>query len=303
MTALLAATAHYVFKYEGWTWDIAWLFGAVLSATDPVAVVAIMKDLGASKRLGLLIEGESMLNDGSAIVLFEILIDKIEGHEKTALEIIKQVIWVAGGGPVVGYLMGQLDVFLLQWAFNDSLAEITITITSAYVVFIVAENVLRVSPVLAVVMLGVTLSNNKTSISPEIEVTLHNFWEALAFLANTSIFAICGTTVTRKVLFTADTQDAIYAILLYIATQVIRALAFIMFAPVLRRLGYGLTWKDGLVCTWSGLRGAVGLALALIIFRSEVPGLTPQSVGNKVSTFLYLTVTTEYTVSHPPECW
>ncbi|KAK3749868.1 hypothetical protein RRG08_066181 [Elysia crispata] len=282
MTALLAGTAMYVFKYAGWTWTIALLFGAVLSATDPVAVVAIMKDLGAGKRLALLIEGESMLNDGSAIVLYEILWDIIGGHEHSATDIFLHVLRVAGGGPLFGYLVAQVDIFLLQWTFNDSLAEIAITITSAYLVFILADHILHVSAVLAVVMLGVTLSNNKTSISPEVEVCLHSFWEALAFMANTCIFSICGTTVTRRVLFEAEPQDYIYIIFLYFATQVVRALAFMIFAPVLRRLGYGMTWQDGLVCTWSGLRGAVGLALALIIFKSELPALQLPTVGNKI---------------------
>ncbi|KAH9488903.1 hypothetical protein Btru_058634 [Bulinus truncatus] len=101
-------------------------------------------------------------------------------------------------------------------------------------------------------------------------------------MANTLIFAICGFIITKKVIIFAELQDCIYVIILYFAVNVIRGLTFMMFSPVLKRLGYGLTWQDGLVCTWSGLRGAIGLAMALILFKSENPILSQPSVGGKI---------------------
>ncbi|XP_059161928.1 sodium/hydrogen exchanger 10-like isoform X2 [Physella acuta] len=269
MTFLLAGTSMYLFKYKDWTWLVALLFGSILSATDPVAVVAIMKDLGTHKRLALLIEGESMLNDGTAMVCYELFLQMIEHPSKP-------------GGPLFGYLMAQVAIFWLQWTFNDSLTEIAITLSMAYLVFYIADAYLKVSAVLGVVALGATLSEHRTSISPEVEVFLHSFWETLSFMANTLIFAICGFIITKKVIVNAQLQDCIYLIILYFAVQLIRGLTIMMFSPILKRLGYGLTWQDGLVCTWSGLRGAIGLALALIIFKSEKEPLCNHNVGGKI---------------------
>ncbi|KAH9488907.1 hypothetical protein Btru_058638 [Bulinus truncatus] len=283
MTFLLAGTSLYLFKYNNWNWLVALLFGSILSATDPVAVVAIMKELGTNKRLALLIEGESMLNDGTAMVCYELFHNILEDPEVSTESMISQMIWVSLGGPLFGYIMAKLAIYWLQWTFNDSLTEIAITLSMAYLVFYIADAYLKVSAVLGVVTLGATLGEHRTSISPEVEVFLHSFWETLSFMANTLIFAICGFIITKKVIIFAELQDCIYVIILYFAVNVIRGLTFMMFSPVLKRLGYGLTWQDGLVCTWSGLRGAIGLAMALILFKSENPILSQPSVGGKTA--------------------
>uniref|UniRef100_A0A2C9KDY4 Cyclic nucleotide-binding domain-containing protein n=1 Tax=Biomphalaria glabrata TaxID=6526 RepID=A0A2C9KDY4_BIOGL len=282
MTVLLATTSLYLFKYDHWGWLVALLFGSILSATDPVAVVAIMKELGTNKRLALLIEGESMLNDGTAMVCYELIQHILEDPSTTVDSMIYQMLWVTVGGALFGYIMAKLAIFWLQWTFNDSLTEIAITLSMAYLVFYISDAYLKISAVLGVVTLGATLGEHRTSISPEVEVFLHSFWETLSFMANTLIFALCGFIITKKVIIFAELQDCIYVIILYFAVNVIRGLTFMMFSPILKRLGYGLTWQDGLVCTWSGLRGAIGLALALILFKSEDPILSQPSVGGKI---------------------
>ncbi|XP_012942762.1 sodium/hydrogen exchanger 10 [Aplysia californica] len=283
ITGMIAVVAKYLFVYTGWNWLIALLFGSILSATDPVAVVAIMKELGTSKQLSLLIEGESMLNDGTAMVCFEVFMKIIEESDiPSVYNMIKNMVWVSLGGPLLGYVMAKISVFWLQWTFNDSLTEIAITLSMAYLAFYIAAASLEVSAVLTVVTLGATLSAHRTSISPEVETFLHSFWETLGFMANTLIFAICGSIISKKVLVNAALQDCVYLIILYFALQVTRGLTILMFAPLLRRLGYGLTWQDGLVTSWSGLRGAVGLALALIVFKSDNTELQQPAVGGKI---------------------
>ncbi|BFZ04051.1 hypothetical protein BsWGS_07090 [Bradybaena similaris] len=285
MVSLTAGLSVYLFKYEMWNWTFALLFGSILTATDPVAVVAIMKELGTNKRLALLIEGESMLNDGTAMVCYEIFLRMVSEPDMPFIHAVQQAVWITVGGPLFGYIMAKVAVFWLQWTFNDTLTEIAITLSVAYLVFYLADSYMAVSAVLGVVTLGVTLSEHRTSISPEVEMFLHSFWETLAFMANTLIFHICGFIISRRVIIVAELQDCIYMIILYFGLQVIRGITILMLSPVLQHLGYGLTWQDGLVTTWSGLRGAIGLALSLIIFNyfNFDPHLEQySSVGSKI---------------------
>ena len=142
--------------------------------------------------------------------------------------------------------------------------------------FTLGEVFLGVSGVLAVVVLGVTLSAERTSISPEVEQFLHRFWEMLAYLANTLIFLIVGVVISEKAIKNSVANDYILMITLYCMINVIRAVVLGLFSPLLRRIGYGLSWRNGVVMVWGALRGAVGLALALVV--SSKPELDPTGV-------------------------
>jgi NhaP-type Na+/H+ or K+/H+ antiporter len=158
-TSLNAVVLHSVFPY-GWSWAFSSLCGAILSATDPVAVVSLLHHLGASKQLATLIEGESLLNDGTAIVIFIVLKDVVISDLETGdtdldwgATFIK-FLYVALGGPVVGYMFGIALVFCINVVYNDAVVEITSTLVAAYLCFYTAEQYLKVSGVLAVVILG-----------------------------------------------------------------------------------------------------------------------------------------------------
>ncbi|CAH1803170.1 unnamed protein product [Owenia fusiformis] len=279
-TGLTGLFAMFVFTYE-WTWTESMMFGSILSATDPVAVVALLKDLGASKQLGTLIEGESLLNDGAAIVLFKVFLKlATPGMTMAGHEILFEFLQVALGGPAFGLVMGKLTTYWLSKIFNDALTEITITLASTYVTYYIGEQFLKVSGVLAVVVLGVIVSAEKTSISPEVEAFLHRFWEMLAYLANTLIFILVGVVITERALGGITGLDAFYMLALYFAITVIRGITIGFFSPILARIGYGLPWRNGLVMTWGGLRGAVGLALALQVVQDS--NLNNERIGNKV---------------------
>jgi len=174
---------------ENWGWPVALMFGAVASATDPVAVVALLKELGASKKLGTLIEGESMLNDGTAIVLFMVFLTGITGQATGSSPVI-EFFKVAVGGILVGLIVGSLAISWVRKVFNDALVEISVIIAAAYLTFYLAEHFLHVSGVLGLVALGLAMASvGKTRISPEVEHFLHEFWELFAFIANTIIFS------------------------------------------------------------------------------------------------------------------
>lgn len=173
-TALTAVLSVNLFLAYDWSWPTALLFGSILSATDPVAVVALLREIGTSKTLSTLVEGESLLNDGSAIVAYSVLIELVvPGTDIDARSILVKFCQISLGGPALGYVMGKISVFCLSRVFNDAMIEITITLSSAYITYYLAEAVLKVSGVLALVALGVVISGEKDSISPEVEVFVH----------------------------------------------------------------------------------------------------------------------------------
>lgn len=265
-SVLTAVLAMNLFNYN-WNFSEAMMFGAIMSATDPVAVVALLKDLGASKQLGTIIEGESLLNDGCAIVIFNVFMKMVFFPQLTS-SVGQNVLYfmqVAIAGPLWGYAVAKVTVFWLSHIFNDALVEITITLAATYLTYYIGDIWLEVSGVLAVVVLGLIVNAEKTSISPEVEVFLHRFWEMLAYLANTLIFMMVGVVVTQKALVSVDKMDWFYLIILYLAITIIRGMVISLFSPILSRIGYGLTWRNAVIMTWGGLRGAVGLALALVV--------------------------------------
>lgn len=264
-TVLTAVLARYIFTYN-WSWFESLCFGSVLSATDPVAVVALLKELGASKRLGITIEGESLLNDGFAIILFKIFfIFSLPGPGVSGVQMMIFVVKILFCGPLLGIGMARITLFILSHVYNDALIEITLTLTSTYITFYLGER-FEISGVLAVLILGIEVNSQKANISPEVEVFLHRFWEMLEYLANTLIFIIVGIVIADSV-NTGDVtgMDWMFLVTLYFGLQVIRLIAIGCLWPVLTKIGYSICWKSILVMTWGGLRGAVGLALALIV--------------------------------------
>jgi len=264
-----------------WTWPIALMFGAVISATDPVAVVAILRELGASKRLSTLIDGESILNDGTAIVLFMVFYLPLAG-QASAQNPFLDFLKVAIGGVLLGLVMARIVMFWLKRVFNDAMVEIVVILATAYLTFYIAEEFLHVSGVLSLFGLGITMSSvGKTRISPEVNKFLHEFWELAVYIANTLIFIIVGVVIASRISFT--TSDFVVLLILYIGLHAIRAAMIGLLYPVMKRSGYGLNFKDSVVAWYGALRGAVGLALALIVAGMDS---LPMEVRNQ---FLFLT--------------
>jgi NhaP-type Na+/H+ or K+/H+ antiporter len=264
-----------------WTWPIAFMFGALISASDPVAVVAILKEMGASKKLSTLIDGEAILNDGTAIVLFMVFYLPLSG-QTAEMNPFLDFLKVAIGGILFGLIMARLVMFWLKKVFNDAMVEIIVLLASAYLTFFIAEDFLHVSGVLAIFGLGITMASvGKTRISPEVVKFLHEFWELAVYIANTLIFTIVGVVIASRVNFTVT--DFVVLLILYIGIHIARAVMLAMLYPFMKRSGYGFNFKD-LVVTWYGsLRGAVGLALALIVAGTE---MIPVEVRDQ---FLFLT--------------
>ena len=255
-------------------WLASMLFGAVVSATDPVAVVALLKELGASKKLGTLIEGESLLNDGTAIVAFVLLIGVVTGAEvfvSTGSFIGDATIGfgkIGAAGGLIGVFLGLIAILWVRKVFNDPMIEITVVLVTSYAVFFICEHFFHVSGVLGLVALGIVMAGiGRTRISPEVEHFMHEFWELIAFVANVIIFIVVGVVIAQNANPTG--MDFLILALVYVGIHLVRAINMGTFYPIMKKAGYGLPGKDAVVVWWGALRGAIGLALALVVYTEH----------------------------------
>ncbi|MEQ8908096.1 MAG: sodium:proton antiporter [Vicingaceae bacterium] len=275
-------------KYAGiglgsWNWSLALMFGAIVSATDPVAVVALLKDLGASKKLGTLIEGESLLNDGTAIVLFMVFFLGITGQATDGSPIV-EFFRVAFGGLLIGSVFGYILIYWIKNVFNDPLVETSLVVATAYLTFFVTEHTFHVSGVLGLVALGLIVGGvGRSRISPQVEHFMHEFWELAGFIANCLIFLIVGIVVAERSVFSVN--DFLLLGIFYIGIHLVRAIVITVLYPFMKKAGYGLPKKDAIIVWYGALRGAIGLALALI-----VAGVDDQYISKEIKDqFLFFT--------------
>lgn len=279
--ALMWLIVSYNFGLHTWSWEVVLLFGAVISATDPVAVVALLKDLGASKKLATLIEGESILNDGTAIVIFIVILNGIIGTGGDSSPFI-DFMRVSFGGVIIGYVIGKIGLAWIRSVFNDMLIEITVIVALAYLTFFICENVFGVSGVLGLMSLGLLFAGpGRTKISPEVQHFIHEFWDFAAFLANTLIFILVGVVIAERSVFTMNDIWVLLAV--YVIIHIARIGMIAMFYPAMKRIGYGIGKGHPQAMVWGALRGAIGLALALIV---EATPQIPELVREQ---FLFLT--------------
>jgi CPA1 family monovalent cation:H+ antiporter len=246
----------------GLTFPVALVFGALIAATDPVAVVALFRSLGVPKRLQVLVEGESLFNDGTAIVMYTLMLG-LAAQATAGLEVrfnlllvTAQFALVAGGGILVGLLFSAAIARVIS-SIDDYLIEVTLTLVSAYGSYLIAEEI-GVSGVLAVVAAGLVSGNlGPRAMSPTTRLSLTNFWELAAFLANSVVFLLIGLVINIEVLL-ANWQAIVLAIL-----AVLLARAVVIYLYGWRRPE--IPNKFVHVVFWGGLRGAISLALALSI--------------------------------------
>lgn len=239
--------------------------------------MAILKELGVSETLSVLVDGESLLNDGVAILLYEVIGALVENfgethhsNEELAWHIFLDFLKIALGGPLFGWLMAKIAIACLSRVFNDAVVEITITLVATYITYYVGEAVLGVSGVMAVVILGITMSAEKTCISPDVEHEVHEFWGMLGHLANTVLFFITGVIITERGTRGLNVDDFLYLILLYFSLNLIRFFMLLLMSPILSRIGYGMPWQNMIVMMWGGLRGAVGICLSLEVYENPI---------------------------------
>jgi CPA1 family monovalent cation:H+ antiporter len=235
--------------------ETALVFGALIAATDPVAVVALFRTMGVPNQLLIMLEGESLFNDGTAIVVFNLMLAIVLGQaEFSAQYFIFDFLRVAGGGIVVGLLISSLLSVIIRYIHNH-LIEVTLTVVSAYASYLVAEE-FHVSGVLPVVVAGLVIGNiGERGMSPTTRISLFNVWEFASYMANSFAFLLIGLVIDLPELLSSWR-----AILIAIAA-VLGARAVVIYS-ISNRIS-NITMKMQHVIYWGGLRGAISLALAL----------------------------------------
>jgi len=250
-----------------WQWLSALVFGVLIAATDPVSVIATFQEAGARGRLVLLVEAESLFNDGTAAVFFVMILDLVAGRSPSPINGALQLLLTAGGGLFTGVAIAALAL-LLAGNTQDHLIEIALTTVAAYGSFLLAER-FHMSGVLATLSAGLTLGNlgKNGGISDRGKEAVQDFWEYAAFVANSLIFLLIGMRVEMQD-FRAVRVPALIAILL---VTLGRAAAVYPCCALFLRSRQRVPAKQQHILFWGGLRGALALALALAL-PEEVPG-------------------------------
>ena len=278
---LMMGVATFIPGFESWTWAFALMFGALISATDPVAVVALLHELKTSKRFSTLVDAESLLNDGTGIVCFMLFFGAYAAGETTHASPVITFIREVGLSTLLGFLLARIVIWFITRINSEEMVQNSVIILAAYLTFILSQYYLGVSGVIALVAFGLTVTYvGKPRLKPQVNTFMEHFWELLTYIANTLIFILVGVVIAEKVDFSWGALGVL--ILIYIALNLIRFAMIMLLYPVMKRLGYGLTRRESVILTWGGLRGALAMTLALMV--SYTPAI-PEDIRSQVLFF------------------
>ncbi|MBE0672814.1 MAG: Na+/H+ antiporter [Anaerolineales bacterium] len=243
------------------------IFGAIIAATDPISVIAMLKSLGVPKRLQILLESESLLNDGTAIVIFNIAVVAATTGAFSLRNGISDFIISAGVGLGVGFVLGVLASLLIS-RIDDHLIETAITFVLAYGAFVLAESI-HVSGVLAVVAAGLANGNiGPRGMSPTTRIVVFNFWEFMSFISNSFVFLLIGLVTDISLIF-SHWQAILWGILAALVSRLV-----VVYGLLTPFKNISMHWKH--VIYWGGLRGAISLALVLSLSSKVDSGVSNQ---------------------------
>jgi CPA1 family monovalent cation:H+ antiporter len=253
-----AATTLGMHYLAHWSWAAASVFGILIAATDPVAVIAMFKNSHVHGRIRLLVEGESLFNDATAAVAFVITLVIVSGQSVRVADVATTLLLIVAGSLLCGVAVAAIAL-LLAGGTDDHLIEITFTTVAAFGSFLLAEH-FHLSGVLATLTTGLIIGNvGHISISARSRQAVEEFWEYAAFVANSLIFLLIGLRVAHR-----DYSFVLLPVL--IATMVVlvgRAVAIYPLALLFIRSSLRITGRHQHILFWGGLRGALALALAL----------------------------------------
>ena len=275
---VLAATlmTGYALHWEiGLPLATALLFGAIISATDPISVLAIFKELSVAERLAIVVAGESLLNDGTAVVLFQILLAGILTGNVSIANGVGTFAQSVVGGALVGLLLGYLASKITK-RIDEPQIEITLTTILAYSSFLVAHH-FHLSGVIATVISGVTVGNVGATegMSPRTRLALWSFWEYASFVINSLVFLLIGMEVQIHELISAW-ATVLLAVLAVLLGRAVSVYGLVSLSNLFTER-ISLRWQH--VVLWGGLHGSLSLALALSLrgdfpYRGKILALT-----------------------------
>jgi len=276
VTVLSAVSIYYLLGYsDTFEWEEAAILGAILNSTDSIAIAAIFKEFGTSRKLNTLVKSESSLNSGTVMVIFLVMFDIAKGKDLEVSEVVFMFFRLGCGGPILGVFFGVLMTFWMKRIYNDSVMERTVTFCTAYLVYYIAEGTsLQVSGFLALWSLSMYMSAwGKTTFDIPTEEIVKSFWEFLGYTVETMVFILGGIIIGERVL----REEMVFVnwvklLGLYLMLVLIRGLMVMLAFPVLKMSVFGFNWKQALVLVHTGLRGTVGIALALVVYSAPEIG-------------------------------
>jgi len=272
--ATAAAVALIGHELIGLSWAMAFALGAIVSPTDPAAATAIMRRVGAPRRLVNVLEGESLFNDATALVTYKVAVAAAVGESVSGGHTVLEFLRDASGGIAIGLAVGWV-IGEVRKRVSDINTELTISLFSAYGAFIPADQ-LGVSGVLAAVTCGVYLGFRAPEIaSPESRMQAYGLWSTLTFLLNAALFILIGLQLPVIVggLGGRPAGEVIgYAAAVCATVIAIRFLWNFVVTFIIRTVdrrpsqrARRTSWRSRVVGSWAGMRGAVSLAAALAL--------------------------------------
>lgn len=279
--AVIGVLGHFAFAALGFEIPlVVWLlFGALISATDPVAVLALFKELGAPRKLALIMEGESLFNDGTGLAAFLVVLAIVQSGVVEAQSFIQGMLMfisMIAGGSLFGIFMGTVFSKILQFAKDEENLQIMLTLVMAHLTFILADVISHIniagthiplSPIIATTVASIMVGNyGRYKISPKIESYLTRFWGSFAFLANAIVFLLMGL-IFAKLPFQLQILSPLLFVLSYVIVMIARAISvyplIALFNVFKVEARMPLSWQHLLV--WGSLRGALALIMALLV--------------------------------------
>lgn len=275
-TFWIAVVAHYMIPNI--TWPLAFVLGAILSATDAVAAVSITKGLDISKKTITILEGESLINDASALVAYRFAVAAVMGSAFIIWQATLQFILLLGGGFLVGFIMSKILAFILKRVHKNPNVTISFMLLMPFVTYLIAEQ-LHVSGVIAVVVSGLAIARFSKKLFPEsLKNSSRSLWDIIIFLLNGLIFILIGLNF-RYVLKDIDDHMILpyigYAFIITIVALLIRMVRIFLqkinlqksFKNTKRKRKISedalLDFNNSIILSWSGMRGIVSLAIAI----------------------------------------
>ncbi|SDD84633.1 Na+/H+ antiporter [Pedobacter soli] len=270
----IAVVAHYMIP--GMSWPVSFVLGAILSATDAVAAMSITKGLGLSHKTNTILEGESLVNDASALVAYRFAVAAVTGTAFVFWKASLSFAILMAGGFITGMVMARILAFILKRIHDNRLATISFMLLMPFVTYLIAEEI-HVSGVIAVVILGLGISRFSNHVFPEqLKTQSKNIWDIIIFLLNGLIFILIGLQFpyVYKSINQADILPYIgYSLVITIVALLLRmARVFLQKINLQKAFQKGkhriteaalLDFKNSLIISWSGMRGIVSLAIAI----------------------------------------
>lgn len=270
----IAVVAHYMIP--GMSWPVSFVLGAILSATDAVAAMSITKGLGLSHKTNTILEGESLVNDASALVAYRFAVAAVTGTAFVFWKASLEFAILMTGGFLIGMVISKILAFIINRIHSNRLATISLMLLMPFVTYLIAEQV-HVSGVIAVVILGLGISRFSNNVFPEqLKNQSKNIWDIIIFLLNGLIFILIGLQFpyVYKNINNADILLYIgYSLVITIVALLLRiARVFLQKFNLQKAFQKGkhritadalLDFKNSLIISWSGMRGIVSLAIAI----------------------------------------